>query len=243
MASRKAPRASWALRPVPDRGGTTADRLYPPELRADEEELIGRKPRVGIGLSGGGIRSATLSLGFFQGLAERKLLRHVDILSTVSGGGYFGAFFGHLVRRTVSTAEEGVRSSPQVDAIRARSVADDVLADPNSPAVGFLRDNGRYLAPEGAGDLLAAAAVILRNWVSVLVVLTLPILAGFAVALFAQTRVPLMVAQRWWPMWWVSPFFLLAAAAVPLFVVPPGWAYWLVPDQGRAGGMGATVAK
>src|SRR5450759_5041197 len=71
---------------------------YPEELRKHEKRHD-RDARVGVALSGGGIRSATLSLGFFQGLARLGLLKHVDILSTVSGGGYFGGFYGHLVQR------------------------------------------------------------------------------------------------------------------------------------------------
>src|SRR5262249_1715886 len=41
---------------------------------------------VGLGLSGGGIRSATFCLGVTQVLAARGLLKDVDFLSTVSGG-------------------------------------------------------------------------------------------------------------------------------------------------------------
>jgi hypothetical protein len=54
---------------------------------------------VGVALSGGGIRSATLCLGLFQGLARHKLIRKFDYLSTVSGGGYFGSFFGRIFTR------------------------------------------------------------------------------------------------------------------------------------------------
>ena len=43
-------------------------------------------------LSGGGIRSATFSLGVLQGLAEKDRLSEYDYLSTVSGGGYIGAW-------------------------------------------------------------------------------------------------------------------------------------------------------
>ena len=45
---------------------------------------------AGVALSGGGIRSATFCLGVMQVLAERRLLKDVDFLSTVSGGGYTG---------------------------------------------------------------------------------------------------------------------------------------------------------
>ncbi|MCU0866312.1 MAG: hypothetical protein MUC36_21215 [Planctomycetes bacterium] len=46
----------------------------------------------GLALSGGGIRSATLSLGVVQVLARRGVLTNVDYLSTVSGGGFCGSF-------------------------------------------------------------------------------------------------------------------------------------------------------
>jgi hypothetical protein len=84
---------------------------YPPALRDGERRLLkGRQGEaeppwspdrlVGVGLSGGGIRSATFALGLFQGMARKGgLLRQIDFLSTVSGGGYFGSFFGRLLTR------------------------------------------------------------------------------------------------------------------------------------------------
>lgn len=55
---------------------------------------------VGLAISGGGIRSATFGLGVLQRLQEIELLRKVDYLSTVSGGGYIGAWLVASVRRT-----------------------------------------------------------------------------------------------------------------------------------------------
>src|SRR5712664_1643277 len=52
-----------------------------------------------LSLSGGGIRSAAFGLGVIQGLAARKLLHKFDYLSTVSGGGYIGAFLTAWVQR------------------------------------------------------------------------------------------------------------------------------------------------
>jgi hypothetical protein len=46
---------------------------------------------VGLALSGGGVRSATFSLGVLQSLSRGGLLSSVDYLSTVSGGGFMGA--------------------------------------------------------------------------------------------------------------------------------------------------------
>jgi hypothetical protein len=47
---------------------------------------------VGLALSGGGVRSGAVSLGLLQGLDARGVLPYVDYLSTVSGGGYAGAY-------------------------------------------------------------------------------------------------------------------------------------------------------
>ena len=77
--------------------------VAPPEVSTD----AGRKPGAwGLALSGGGIRSATFALGVLQALAQAELddgkgrktawLRLFDYLSTVSGGGYVGAFFVSL---------------------------------------------------------------------------------------------------------------------------------------------------
>jgi hypothetical protein len=54
----------------------------------------------GLAISGGGIRSATFNLGVLQKLQELDLLRKFDYLSTVSGGGYIGAWLIGNVRRT-----------------------------------------------------------------------------------------------------------------------------------------------
>ena len=67
-----------------------------------ERLITGRQPynRIGVSFSGGGIRSATFNLGILQGLQELDLLRHVDYLSTVSGGGFIGSWLIGNVRRT-----------------------------------------------------------------------------------------------------------------------------------------------
>src|SRR5690242_4819656 len=101
------------------------DCQYPPELRTREEAFVaGRRgsaglndrqksqPVVGLAFSGGGIRSATFCLGVLRALASGKSndpnrisLRMIDMLSTVSGGGYVGAFLGSLFSRDDSTPE------------------------------------------------------------------------------------------------------------------------------------------
>lgn len=56
--------------------------------------------RIGLAFSGGGIRSATFNLGVLQGLQEFDLLRQVDYLSCVSGGGFIGSWLVGNVKRT-----------------------------------------------------------------------------------------------------------------------------------------------
>jgi hypothetical protein len=55
---------------------------------------------IGLSFSGGGIRSATFNLGVLQGLQEFDLLRKVDFISTVSGGGFIGSWLVANVCRT-----------------------------------------------------------------------------------------------------------------------------------------------
>lgn len=55
---------------------------------------------AGLALSGGGIRSATFSMGVMVSLAKRNLLPQFDYLSSVSGGGYAASFLTQLLGGT-----------------------------------------------------------------------------------------------------------------------------------------------
>ncbi len=54
----------------------------------------------GIALSGGGIRSATINLGFLKTLNKFGILKKADYLSTVSGGGYTGSYIQATLKET-----------------------------------------------------------------------------------------------------------------------------------------------
>ncbi|MCX8116190.1 MAG: patatin-like phospholipase family protein, partial [Burkholderiaceae bacterium] len=82
---------------------------------------------VGLAFSGGGIRSATFSLGLAQAIAAKKLFPQIDYLSTVSGGGYTGSFLGSLF--LPRTADLGVpdplqREAPQTAVESALAAAE-----------------------------------------------------------------------------------------------------------------------
>ena len=113
------------------------------------------------GLLGGGIRSATFGLGVLQALHALGVFRHIDYLSTVSGGGYIGAWL------------QGATS---------RGRRDDALSiERQEPRdVRFLRAYSNYLTPKlglFSGDTWAAVGNSARNLVLNLSVLSLSLLA------------------------------------------------------------------
>ena len=241
-------------------------RAYPDALREREEALLGRRPHnlgkalkkrhaeIGLALSGGGIRSATFSFGVIQALAARQLFRKVDILSTVSGGGYTGSLISRLFTR------DGVISPDCVEqAIQPDQSAGGTHNTPEWIRSGevsrWLRENGRYLAPNGSGDMLLLAAIILRNWLSVHVVLATLVLTAFVFMQLVRIGLcawfPAMLGSKlagftdvetWltcslpsdesylcWSPWLLLPLLIFVAV-----VVPSGWAYWLAADYGKS---------
>lgn len=226
---------------------------YPPALAEAERRLVERRPgaenrseRLGVALSGGGIRSATFALGFFQALAHRRadgtsFLRDIDFLSTVSGGGYFGGFFTALF---VRNGKDGKPWDPIEEQL-----------GPRSEPVRYLRENGNYLAPAGSQDLLLGGAVLLRNWLAVLTVLVsllvaafLALEAGAQVVEFEELPVPRAVpwfdVHDWlrgassslqsWSFeqgFWLSPWILPAAALLLVAAIPIGGAYWIIDSR------------
>ncbi|HMB52540.1 MAG TPA: hypothetical protein VKU40_04445 [Thermoanaerobaculia bacterium] len=265
------------------------DRAYPAEIRHAERHLLrdrrrgeaasgeaaapqDERPPVAVGLSGGGIRSATFCLGFFQGLAklnpaalprphgdddeaaaaeadaelrERSLLGRLDVLSSASGGGYFGAFFGRFFQpRGAAATPPG--DAPPPDRLPA---VERSLADNFSREIGWLRENGRYLAPNGSGDALLAGAVIFRNWVALQLVLATFLQAAFLALqgivygagaaihaagfadLLAQVQEIFQGSEPFWV--WRSPLLMLPFASAILAVAPAAWAYWMLPSRKR----------
>ena len=213
------------------------EQVYPQRLKEAEEAKIKERrqqsgmdaeaPKVGVALSGGGIRSATFCLGVFQALARQKLLGKIDFLSTVSGGGYFGSFFGALFQREPPATVGGVEAA---------------LADSNSWPVRWLRENGRYLSPNGAGGLWVFAAAMLRNWAAVHVVLLTFLLLPLTLASLIRSliwsgadNIPSYesffgqqqhcVLSIWW-----SPFLLLQLLTFLLMVLF-GAIYWLTQSK------------
>lgn len=83
-------------------------------------------PRIGLALSGGGIRAAVFHLGVMKLLAEQDRLENITQLSTVSGGSLVtGAVFARAEGRWPSSAEFLERIYPS---IRQTLVSGDLLS-------------------------------------------------------------------------------------------------------------------
>ena len=120
---------------------------------------------VGLAFSGGGIRSATFNLGVIQALASKNLLKFVDYLSTVSGGGYIGSWLSSWAYYVGLKSGDNHNHIAQIEAELNRQpqrIGD--FAEP--PQIHFLRKYSNYLTPRlGAlsGDTLAFVGTYIRN--------------------------------------------------------------------------------
>src|SRR4051812_20702539 len=79
----------------------------PPEARL--RAVISRRheiSRTALCLSGGGIRSASFAIGVMQGLASVGVLRDIDYLSTVSGGGYAGSWLSAWLYHNIKQPDQ-----------------------------------------------------------------------------------------------------------------------------------------
>lgn len=140
-----------------------------------------RKITIGLALSGGGIRSATFNLGVIQALSklrwkrsstdehekeengeEKKreggsLLEAVDYLSTVSGGGYIGAWLVSCWRRVRDQILYDKKTGTKT------RVGTMKFLDDQSEELRHLRKHSRYLAPE-EGLMKADTWTMLSIW-------------------------------------------------------------------------------
>jgi len=106
---------------------------------------------VGLAISGGGIRSATFSLGVIQELARQGTLKGVDYLSTVSGGGYTGSCLSSLLNDPAN------KSSGDKFPLNYTAGTEE------PPSLTHLRNSSNYLIPGGLFDKLRLPVMLLRG--------------------------------------------------------------------------------
>lgn len=134
---------------------------YPP---SDGNDL------VGVALSGGGIRSSMFNLGLLQAFQRSGLMKHVDYLSSVSGGGYTNGYystlghFRHLGNKDSDTETTSGKTSESAEVATQKSVEGLSARDAQ-----FLLD-GQYLNRpiEFLTDYLLKTAVILFTAIAAL---------------------------------------------------------------------------
>jgi len=211
---------------------------------------------VGLALSGGGIRSATFSLGAIQALAKNGALAKIDILSTVSGGTYIGCFLRSLF---LPASQRGI--APVAGAPDPRDIAEQAefaqraltsradekeIEGPRGwgrvrNPIWWLREHSRYLAPNGPTDYGFGLALVTRNWVGMLYIFFLALTGIMTTVIVAEAAVVEAATRFEWPRlfdWtWplqpvpggvlpVSPLFLLALVPAAFSAVA-AVAYWM----------------
>lgn len=210
--------------------------------RGAQKGATGKPDKLfGVALSGGGIRSASFSLGALQALHLYGLIPKIDYLSTVSGGGYIGTSM-----IAAMTRQNEALCAAKADGASPPSAADLVFpfgASDNGgdcDDVKHLRDNSKFLAPQGLSDFGISAAIMLRglmvNFLMLLSVMlplaTMIILANPTTAFLDKSLIydmlrfyfPHINLWSWWPT--VEP--VLRSPFIMTYVSGAIFAVWLV---------------
>jgi len=172
-------------------------------VAAEVDEIWKRRGReqapaggfVGLAISGGGIRSATFALGVLEALKKIDLLSKVHYLSTVSGGGYIGAWLSASCKRHPGWLDP---SADWDDSIRHLRRYSNYL----SPTVGFF-----------SADTWSMFTIWIRN--ALLVQLTVILVVACALLLPR----PLLEGFQHWPhvgdfRWTTIVLFLTAVVGI-----------------------------
>ncbi|HKC55100.1 MAG TPA: patatin-like phospholipase family protein [Vicinamibacterales bacterium] len=190
-----------------DRPHRPQHRRWKQDVRSDELAVIARRRAgadveslVGLAISGGGIRSATFALGVLESLRRCNVLRRIDCLSTVSGGGYVGAWLtGNCHRHP-----EWLAPDP------------DDTQDAWRDSIAHLRRYSNYLSPTVgffSADTWSMATIWLRN---TLLIQTTVVLALAVVLTLPR---PLFELFEHWPQagelrWLTIALFILGAVGI-----------------------------
>ena len=193
----------WANRFTGDRAGERS--------AAEGEEPTTEHGLVGLGFSGGGIRSATFNLGVLQALVRRGVFDHVDYLSSVSGGGYLS-----------SSVSAGMRNAGEEFPLEYEWGAQE------KAQVNWLRNNSSYMTTKGLVDWGRIVAVFVRgillNWLTLVswiffAVLLVDLLYGASLRDWSGGSVDWSESFRYtrWALVGVGTYFVLYAPAVTFY--------------------------
>ena len=134
---------------------------------------------VGLAFSGGGIRSASFCLGALQALNKANVLKNIDYLSTVSGGGYIGTSLSAAM--THSRGEFPFESSLNQD---------------EPYPVQHIRNHSNYLFPRGSINVFYNIAIYLRGLLANALLLLPWLLLAAAITIFVKPTSETLQAAR-----------------------------------------------
>lgn len=129
----------------------------------------------GLGISGGGIRSASVGLGVMQALVAspgKSILSKMDYLSTVSGGGYIGTALTWFLHKGLP---DGKKAGTDPDNFPLGQIGTGARSKQKGNLIlNFIRQHGNYLLPGQGLNVLSLFGVTIRSmFISLLVYLSL----------------------------------------------------------------------
>lgn len=120
---------------------------------------------TGLGLSGGGIRSAVFNLGLMQALERHGVMKGVDYLSTVSGGGYIGSCYTWLKHLYPKASPFGTSRED--------------FTGPAGDTLSWLRSHGKFLTAGGLSGWSLTSAALTGIFANLLVIVPVMLLVFY----------------------------------------------------------------
>jgi hypothetical protein len=179
------------------------------EIDEVKRRQIGQEPvidnLVGLAFSGGGIRSATFGLGVLESLKQFGLLKRVHYLSTVSGGGYIGAWLSANCKRAADRKKAGSTMPEWLEP-----------ASDWTESIAHLRRYSNYLSPK-VGFFSADTWSMFMIWMRNALLVQATVILAIAVALLLPR--PLFEGFQHWPQagywrWITVALFLLGVVGI-----------------------------
>ncbi|BFM10652.1 hypothetical protein R50072_08050 [Simiduia litorea] len=164
------------------------------------KDITTKNQLIGLACSGGGIRSASFSLGVIQNLITHKLFNAVDYLSTVSGGGYTGSCISALAK-------------DNADAVRLLT---DRSSQREPVALNHLRNYSEYLRTNGPLSGIRLPVLFTEGILrSILIFLPIVIFAAFITEAFFELAGTVSPTYQW-----ITPLLGVLPLAISLTLRP-----------------------
>jgi len=192
---------------------SNSDEIFEDELEAIKKRRNDRNTisnLAGLACSGGGIRSATISLGVAQSLYKHNILKDIDYISTVSGGGYFGSFLSSYLN---SSDKDKIGLEPDRLPFNEKGKAEP-------KPIRQLRNNSKYLLKGGfLGKSRIAGLLFFGILVNIVSILTIVLTAVTLSKILQYTEITKIFIDNSHPI--QSSFILLFI----IFILALPWNY------------------